>query len=88
MLQMVEEPCHCFCRPLPLIRKTRAQLKREAEGASGTPDAKRLRLSPDHEPASPAPAAAAQPHEDADVMDALDAFSALAGEAQVLARHG
>ena len=74
-------------RAPPLIRKTRAQLKSEGPGRLSRrqpPQAKQLRRS-----ATPQEDAAAQQQhdeeaehagEDADVLDALDAFSALAGE--------
>lgn len=90
-------------RAPPLIRKTRAQLRLEAEGAPSSqaargPGQKRERPGADgaepaaedgalQQPRTPSlpEQQAAQEHleEDADMLDALDAFSALAGPPRV-----
>ena len=64
---------HCACRPPPLVRKTRAQLKEEAEEI-----ARLTAAEPVPEP-QPEPEQEPDLADDPDAMDALDAFSALAG---------
>ena len=64
---------HSACRPPPLVRKTRAQLKEEAEEIA------RL-TAPEPVPESqPEPEQEPDLADDPDAMEALDAFSALAG---------
>lgn len=73
-----------LCRAPPLVRKTRAQLKQEADEEA----AARRQAGPPKQERQPAPAELKkQEHEagqdgeeeDVNIMDALDAFSALAG---------